>query len=243
MTEDQGPDIEEMFVQLASGVTSTPDKLTLMGVNPSTLYFSDRPERVVGHLTLEQFVDDWGLGPNSFESDPPNAVLTLPGQTAVSMTSSLELQLAPARRGQAELFHRRARRHAPRGGRRVQPLHRPDGPAAVSGVGLRRAPPRGTTHAAADGLIPDRRHPPSTIHPSTIQQPVTALLTSRWPRQERVMFAYDYPLFGVFWSLFMFTLFVLWIFIVIWVFIDNFRRPDHSGWPRRCGSSSSCSSR
>ena len=43
------------------------------------------------------------------------------------------------------------------------------------------------------------------------------------------MFAYDYPLLGVFWSLLLFSLFVLWIFIVIWVFVDNFRRTDHHG--------------
>ena len=46
------------------------------------------------------------------------------------------------------------------------------------------------------------------------------------------MFAYDYPLLGVFWSLLMFSLMVLWIFIVIWVIIDNFRRHDHSGWAK-----------
>ena len=43
------------------------------------------------------------------------------------------------------------------------------------------------------------------------------------------MLAYDYPLLGVFWSLLMFSLLVLWIVIVIWVFIDNFRRTDHHG--------------
>jgi quinol-cytochrome oxidoreductase complex cytochrome b subunit len=46
------------------------------------------------------------------------------------------------------------------------------------------------------------------------------------------MFAYDYPLLSVFWSICLFALSVLWIFIVIWVFIDNFRRPDHSGWAK-----------
>ena len=44
-----------------------------------------------------------------------------------------------------------------------------------------------------------------------------------------MVFAYDYPLLGVFWSLLMFALFVLWIVIVIWCFIDNFRRRDHHG--------------
>ena len=46
------------------------------------------------------------------------------------------------------------------------------------------------------------------------------------------MFAYDYPLLGVFWSLFLFAMLFLWIFIVIWVFVDNFRRRDHSGWAK-----------
>ena len=46
------------------------------------------------------------------------------------------------------------------------------------------------------------------------------------------MLAYDYPLLGAFWTIFLFSMFVLWIFIVIWVFIDNFRRKDHSGWAK-----------
>ena len=43
------------------------------------------------------------------------------------------------------------------------------------------------------------------------------------------MLAYDYPLLGVFWTMTIFFIWVAWIFAVIWVFIDNFRRPDHSG--------------
>lgn len=46
------------------------------------------------------------------------------------------------------------------------------------------------------------------------------------------MLAYDYPILGAFWTLLMFSLFVLWIFIVIWCFIDNFKRHDHSGWAK-----------
>jgi len=68
--------VEEMFVQVARSSKSSDGVLTLTGVSPSTLYFSDRPERVVGHMTNEQFVDGWSLGDNSFASDPPNAVLS-----------------------------------------------------------------------------------------------------------------------------------------------------------------------
>jgi hypothetical protein len=66
---------ESMFVQTAQGVTSDGSTLTLRGVTPSTLYFSDRPQRVVGHMTTADFVDLWDEGDNSFEEDPPNAVL------------------------------------------------------------------------------------------------------------------------------------------------------------------------
>jgi len=67
---------ESMFVQTAQDIQSTNGTLTLRGVTPSTLYFSDRPQRVVGHMTTAQFVDLWGAGDNSFEADPPNAVLS-----------------------------------------------------------------------------------------------------------------------------------------------------------------------
>ena len=68
--------LAEMFVQIARTVTSDKTTLTLQDVSPSTLHFSDRPERVVGHMTTEQFVEQWTEGPNSFFEDPPNAVLS-----------------------------------------------------------------------------------------------------------------------------------------------------------------------
>jgi hypothetical protein len=66
---------QSMFVQTAEGMTSDGKKLTLQGVTPSTLYFSDRPKRIVGHMRTTEFVDLWAEGDNSFEEDPPNAVL------------------------------------------------------------------------------------------------------------------------------------------------------------------------
>jgi hypothetical protein len=69
-------DIEALFAQTAREMTSEGDKLTLHGLSPATLYFSDRPQRVVGHLTTKKFVEEWGLGENSFAADPPNAVIS-----------------------------------------------------------------------------------------------------------------------------------------------------------------------
>jgi hypothetical protein len=66
---------QSMFVQTAQGMTSDGTTLTLKDVTPSTLYFSDRPKRIVGHMATTDFVDLWAEGDNSFEEDPPNAVL------------------------------------------------------------------------------------------------------------------------------------------------------------------------
>ena len=75
---------ESMFVQTAAGSESDGQSLTLRRITPSTLYFSDRPERVVGHMSTADFVDLWAIGDNSFEADPPNAVLAFlePGADA-----------------------------------------------------------------------------------------------------------------------------------------------------------------
>ena len=59
-----------MFVQVASGSKSSDGVLTLSGVSPATLYFSDRPERVVGHMTNEQFVEGWSLGDRQLRRGP-----------------------------------------------------------------------------------------------------------------------------------------------------------------------------
>ncbi len=75
---------ESMFVQTARGIASDGATLMLRDVTSSTLFFSDRPQRVVGHMTTADFVELWGEGDNSFEADPPNAVLSFvePGADA-----------------------------------------------------------------------------------------------------------------------------------------------------------------
>jgi hypothetical protein len=74
--EAQPKELEALFVQSARRVTGADGAFTLHDLAPSTLMFSDRPERIVGHLTAKQFVESWGHGENSFLVDPPNAVLS-----------------------------------------------------------------------------------------------------------------------------------------------------------------------
>jgi len=73
-------DISALFVQTAHEVESTDGGIVLRRVTPSTIYFSDRPQRVVGHLDTAEFVGFWDEGEDSFAEDPPNAVLAFIGE-------------------------------------------------------------------------------------------------------------------------------------------------------------------
>jgi predicted PurR-regulated permease PerM len=44
-----------------------------------------------------------------------------------------------------------------------------------------------------------------------------------------VLASSSYPMAGVFWSIFIFFLWVIWIWILIWIFMDIFRSRDLSG--------------
>jgi hypothetical protein len=76
VTEKQLEDIEALFVQTAGSLSSEGNVITLHALSPSTIYFADRPQREVGHMSTRRFVDLWDEGDNSFEVDPPNAVLS-----------------------------------------------------------------------------------------------------------------------------------------------------------------------
>jgi hypothetical protein len=110
-------------------------------VAPSTLYFSDRPVRVVGHMTNEQFIDQWSSGPDSFELDPPNAVLSFPDASGKLEDAVLVLRSpvldentfeyradvlegdVPSNAGPCTLF--------------IDPLGRPLSPVSVAGMNRR----------------------------------------------------------------------------------------------------------
>ena len=82
------PDLNEfqlLFVQNAIDVVMRKDRLTLIGVNPTTIFFSDRPKRIAGHMSTEEFVLDWQkeTGKESFKANPPNAALSVFGEDEI----------------------------------------------------------------------------------------------------------------------------------------------------------------
>ena len=75
-----------MFVQTAENLKVDPAKSTfrLVKVNQQTLYFSDRPQRIAGHIKMADYLKEWTAqaGKDNFKADPPNATLSVyePGQ-------------------------------------------------------------------------------------------------------------------------------------------------------------------
>jgi hypothetical protein len=138
-TEPQVSEIEAMFVQSARGLMSSGGTVKFQGLAHSTLFFADRPERVVGHLSSKKFIDQWGEGENSFADDPPNAVVSfleneesppeevtvvlrnpqLVGDTLTYAVDILDGKL-PTRAGPCALF--------------IDPIGRPLSPVSVAGV-------------------------------------------------------------------------------------------------------------
>jgi len=137
-TIPQVDQIEALFVQSAHGLTTSKGSVTFHGLAHSTIFFSDRPQRVVGHLTSKKFVEQWGEGEDSFAEDPPNAVvsfledgdtvpeevtMTIEGDTLTYTVDILDGML-PTRAGPCSLF--------------IDPVGRPLSPMSVAGVRRRQ---------------------------------------------------------------------------------------------------------
>jgi hypothetical protein len=75
--EEAAKEADFLFVQNAKSVTYDNGKLTLKGVSPATIMFSDRPERLAGHMSTAEFIPFWKEGKDSFLADPPNANLSI----------------------------------------------------------------------------------------------------------------------------------------------------------------------
>ncbi len=78
-TSSEAPQL--MFVQSAEDLKADPAKGTfrLVKVNQQTLYFSDRPQRIAGHLKMADYLKEWTAkaGKDNFGANPPNATLSI----------------------------------------------------------------------------------------------------------------------------------------------------------------------
>ena len=70
------PMVSVLFVQNGTGGTLSEDTLTLTGTGAQTGWFADRPYRLAGQVSTQEFLENWDEGDNSFSEDPPNADFT-----------------------------------------------------------------------------------------------------------------------------------------------------------------------
>jgi hypothetical protein len=70
------PPANWLFVQVGNSFSSDGKTLTIKGVAPQTLMFSDRPERMTGDALTTKFVEFWNKGKDDFQKDPPNATVS-----------------------------------------------------------------------------------------------------------------------------------------------------------------------
>ncbi|WP_029003482.1 hypothetical protein [Azorhizobium doebereinerae] len=71
--------IEMMLTQQSAALSFDGKVLTLTGVSPTTAFTIDRPERIGGTMTTEQFVKMWNATVATMKNDPPNVSLTTLG--------------------------------------------------------------------------------------------------------------------------------------------------------------------
>jgi hypothetical protein len=84
------PKPQLMFVQTADDFRADGKTLRLVNVSKQTLYFSDRPVRIAGHITMPNYLKEWtsAAGADNFSKDPPNATLSVyePGKNENALT-------------------------------------------------------------------------------------------------------------------------------------------------------------
>jgi hypothetical protein len=89
------PPANWLFVQVGDSFTSDGKTLTIKGIAPQTLMFSDRPERMTGDALTTKFVEFWSNGKDSFQKDPPNATIStvIDGKTDLVVAELLNPKL------------------------------------------------------------------------------------------------------------------------------------------------------
>jgi hypothetical protein len=72
-----GNDASWLFIQTADALRFDGKAITLTGIDPAVVMFTDRPHRAAESIALATFVEAWSSGGDkTFRADPPNAGLT-----------------------------------------------------------------------------------------------------------------------------------------------------------------------
>ncbi|MGI9534034.1 MAG: YMGG-like glycine zipper-containing protein [Thermodesulfobacteriota bacterium] len=79
--------VEILFVQNSEDVSfkkGSPTTVTLKNAGPNTIFFSDKPARIAGHLSNEGFLKVWNEQTGGFKDVPPNASISVVNGKVIS---------------------------------------------------------------------------------------------------------------------------------------------------------------
>lgn len=102
-TTPTGPE-PSLAVINSAGATLADGKLVLTGVSPNSIVFADRPIRAAGHVTTAQFIQQWDVGKNSFDIDPPNATISVLGGDGSDVSDAVVVLKSPKLEGSTLTF-------------------------------------------------------------------------------------------------------------------------------------------
>ncbi|MEX0387245.1 hypothetical protein [Spiribacter onubensis] len=85
---------EWLFVQTSQGIQTTDENALVVPFDREVFAFTDRPDRKHQYLNAHEFVSVWTESGDSFEADPPNAILTW---TEDGVVQELEIELLNAK--------------------------------------------------------------------------------------------------------------------------------------------------
>ncbi len=98
-----GP-VPSLAVINSQGATLEGGTLSLTGVSRNSIVFADRPVRVAGHITTEQFIMQWDEGKDNFAIDPPNATISVLGGVGSDVSDAVITLKAPKLEGTTLTF-------------------------------------------------------------------------------------------------------------------------------------------
>lgn len=97
--------VPSLIVMNAGGAVLDGGTLTLKDVAGNAIVFADRPVRAAGHALTKTLLDEWNPSyPDSFAADPPNATVSVFGETDDTVRDAVVVLKEPRMEGNDLVF-------------------------------------------------------------------------------------------------------------------------------------------
>lgn len=96
--------VPTLIVMNSQGATLKDGKLVLTGIAKNSILFADRPVRAAGHALTTTLLEEWAEGSDSFAADPPNATVSVFGETEDAVYDAVVTLKTPKLEGDTLTF-------------------------------------------------------------------------------------------------------------------------------------------